>query len=74
MVLLGAQSTPGHGMGPSVALGFRERKSLSDTGYQPWDGVFFLIYLYIYILNIYFEDIFQVVIMVGYSIKLIVLQ
>lgn len=71
MVLLGAQSAPGHGMGPSVALGFRERKSLSDTGYQPWDGLFFL---FIYILNIYFEDIFQVVIVVGYSIKFIVLQ
>lgn len=49
MVLLGAQSTPGHGMGPSVALGFRERKSLSDTGYQPWDGFFLIIYIYIYI-------------------------
>lgn len=56
MVLLGAQSAPGHGMGPSVALGFRERKSLSDTGYQPWDGLFFL---FIYILNIYLKISFK---------------
>lgn len=53
MVLLGAQSAPGHGMGPSVALGFRERKSLSDTGYQPWDGLFF----YLYLQNIYLRYI-----------------